>query len=179
MKLHPVVLAGGIILGIAGLSMPGCTKMDDQFLFRLEYDQFVAIPAGLNTIETYTFILKDIPTNYQILLQTNNLSDAAVHSINPGSIRLTDELNQLDFSRFEKVSLLASTGDFKNEKEIGYQEVIPLNSSNQLQLFPTLVDARDIFTGSAFNLRLKVKLRGFLSSSSNVRLRLAMSARRS
>lgn len=178
MVRHPFLKTVRIILALIGFSFLSCTKMDDQFLFRLEYDQILQIPAGLNTIETYTFILKDIPTNYQILLQTNNLSDAAVNSINPGSIRLTDELSQLDFSRFEKVSLLASNSEFKNEKEIGYQEAIPLTSSNQLQLFPTLVDAKDLFSGTTFNLRLKVKLRGFLSSSSNVRLRIAMSARK-
>lgn len=154
-----------------------CKKEEDQFLFRMEYDQFISIPPGLNTVETYTFILKDLPTNFQALLSANGLTDESVRSINPGSIRLTDELNQLDFNRFEKVSLLASTGDFKNEKEIGYQETIPLNSSNQLQLFPTLVDARDIFSQNTFNLRLKIKLRNFLSSSSNVRLRIVMSAR--
>jgi len=163
---------------LVGLAVMGCTKMDDQFLFRMEYDEIVAIPAGLNTIETYTFVLKDIPTNYQILLQTNNLSDAAVNSINPGSARLTDELNQLDFSRFERISLLASNSDFKNEKEIAYLEVIPLNSTNQLQLFPTLVNARDLFAAGTFNLRLKVKLRGFLTSSANIRMRIAMSARK-
>lgn len=178
MTKSPISGACRLLLLLTGLSWLGCTKMDDQFLFKMEYDQFITIPAGLNTIETYTFILKDIPTNYQVLLQTNNLSDAAVNTINPGSIRLVDELNQLDFSKFEKVSLLASNGDFKNEKEIGYQEIIPLTSSNQLQLFPTLVDARDLFSGSAFNLRLKVKLRGFLSANTNVRMRVTMNARK-
>jgi len=167
-----------IMVLLISLSVLSCTKMDDQFLFRMEYDEIVAIPAGLNTIETYTFVLKDIPTNYPILLQTNNLSDAAVNSINPGSVRLTDELNQLDFSRFERISLLASNGDFRNEKEIGYLEIIPLNSTNQLQLFPTLVNAKDLFAASSFNLRLKVKLRGFLTSSANIRMRIAMNARK-
>jgi len=177
--VHTPVSAGlKVILLTMGATVLGCTKMDDQFLFKLEYDQIIAIPAGLNTVETYTFVLKDIPTNYQVLLQTNNLNDAAINSINPGSIRLTDELSQLDFSRFEKISLLASSGEFKNEKEIGYLETIPLNSTDQLQLFPTLVDAKDLFSGNSFNLRLKVKLRGFLSSSSNVRLRIGMNARK-
>jgi hypothetical protein len=178
MRSTPVSASARILLLLTGLVLLGCTKMDDQFLFRLEYDEIIAIPAGLNTVETYTFILKDIPTNYQILLQTNNLSDAAVSTINPGSIRLADELSQLDFSNIEKISLLASTTEFKNEKEIGYLEFVPLNSTNQLQLFPTLVDAKDVFSASAFNLRLKIKLRGFLSASSNIRMRLAMSARK-
>lgn len=167
---------GAMLLGIC-FWFSACKKEDDQFLFRMEYDQIISIPPGLNTVETYTFVLKDLPTNFQALLSTHGLTDEAVRSVNPGAIRLTDELNQLDFNRFEKVSLLASTGDFKNEKEIGYQETIPLNSSNQLQLFPTLVDARDIFSQQSFNLRLKIKLRNFLTSNSNVRLRIAMSAR--
>jgi hypothetical protein len=178
MRSNPVLVSAWIIVLLTGLTVLGCTKMDDQFLFRLEYDEIIAIPAGLNTIETYTFILKDIPTNYQILLQTNNLSDAAVNSINPGNIRLTDELGQLDFSNIERISLLASTAEFKNEKEIGYLEFVPLNSTNQLQLFPTLVDAKDLFSSNTFNLRLKIKLRGFLSASANIRMRVAMSARK-
>ncbi len=169
-------LLSAILIGIC-FWFSACKKEDDQFLFRMEYDQIISIPPGLNTVETYTFVLKDLPTNFQALLSTHGLTDEAVRSVNPGAIRLTDELNQLDFNRFEKVSLLASTGDFKNEKEIGYQETIPLNSSSQLQLFPTLVDARDIFSQQSFNLRLKIKLRNFLTSNSNVRLRIAMSAR--
>jgi len=172
-KALPAVLLG------FGLCFTSCRKEDDAFLFRMEYDQIIALPPGLNTVETYTFVIRDLPTHFQALLSAHGVAEESVRSVNPGAIRLTDELNQLDFNRFERVSLLASTGDFKNEKEIGYQETIPLNSSNQLQLFPTLVDARDIFSQNTFNLRLKIKLRNFLSSTSNMRLRISMNARES
>ena len=151
-----------------------CTKTDEEVLFKMEYDQFIAIPAGLNTIETYSFILKDVATNYKTLLGTFNISDSTIKSIKPGSIRLADELNQLDFSRIEKISLLVSKPNFQNELETGYLETVPLKSTNELQLFPTLVNAKEILSGSTFNIKLKVKLRNFLSSSTNVRLRFTM-----
>ncbi len=153
-----------------------CNKSDDAILFKMEYDTFISLPGGLNTVETYSFLLRDLPTNYMTLLQTYALSDAAIVSINPGSIRLTDELNQLDFSRVEKISLLASDVMFRNELEIAYLEIVPFTSSNTLQLFPTLVNAKALMTQEKFNLKLKVKLRSFLTSSSNIRLRLNLNA---
>ena len=177
MLLTPGWKAPCAILFGFGLCLASCKKEEDPFLFRMEYDQIISLPPGLNTVETYTFVIRDLPTNFQPLLSAHGVTVESVGSVKPGSIRLADELNQLDFNRFEKVSLLASTGDFKNEKEIGYQETIPLNSSNQLQLFPTLVDARDIFSQNTFNLRLKIKLRNFLTSTSKVRMRISMHAR--
>lgn len=151
-----------------------CTKTDQEVVFKMEYDQYIAVPAGLNTIETYSFIIKDLATNYKTLLGTFNVSDSTIKSIKPGSIRLADELNQLDFSKVEKISMLVSKPNFQNELEIGYLETVPLNSTNVLQLFPTLVNAKDILSGTTFNLKLKVKLRNFLTSNTNIRLRFTM-----
>jgi hypothetical protein len=153
-----------------------CTKSTSPVLFKIDYDQIISIPAGLNTLETYSFLLKDIPTNYTNLLTTFNFKDSMVTNIKPGSIRLQDELGILDFSRVEKVSLLASQAGFVNEKEIGYLETIPITSANTLQIFPTLVNAKDIFSKNTFDLRLKIKLRNFLNASTNIRLRFNMNA---
>ncbi|MEO5582579.1 MAG: hypothetical protein ABIR66_07790 [Saprospiraceae bacterium] len=160
-----------VILPLIGIQ---CTKTDEEVLFKMEYDQYIAVPAGLNTIETYSFILKDLATNYKTLLGTFNVSDSTIKSIKPGSIRLVDELNQLDFSKIEKISLLVSKPNFQTELEIGYLETVPLTSTNVLQLFPTLVNAKDILSGTTFNLKLKVKLRNFLTSSTNIRLRFTL-----
>lgn len=56
-----------MLLGIC-FWFSACKKEDDQFLFRMEYDQIISIPPGLNTVETHTFVLKDLPTNFQTLL---------------------------------------------------------------------------------------------------------------
>lgn len=153
-----------------------CSKVNEDVLFKMEYDQIISLPGGLNTVETHSFLLRDIPTNYVPLLQTYSINAASVSSIKPGSIRLSDELNQLDFSRIEKISLLVSDVGFTRELEIGYLEVVPFSSTNTLQLFPSLVDAKDLMSKEKFNLKLKVKLRTFLTASTNVRLRFTVNA---
>lgn len=167
-----------LIISVVFITTGGwsCTKSTDPILFKIDYDQIISIPAGLNTLETYSFLLKDIPTNYNNLLTTFNIKDSTVTNIKPGSIRLQDELGILDFSRVEKVSLLASQPGFVNEKEIGYLETIPITSANTLQIFPTLVNVKDIFSKNTFDLRLKIKLRNFLNASTNIRLRFNMNA---
>lgn len=151
-----------------------CGKNDEEILFKMEYDQVLNLPAGLNTLETYSFLLRNLNTNFSTLATTFNVSPTGFSSVRPGSVRLNDDLNQLDFGRIERISLLASKPDFVNEIEIAYLEPVPPTSTNSLQLFPTLVDAAPIFTGEKFNLKLKIKLRGFVTSNTNIRLRLNM-----
>ena len=151
-----------------------CRKDDANVLFKMEYDQLINVPGGLNTVETYSFLLQNLNTNFKVLSSTFNVSPSSLLIIRTGSTQLIDQLNQLDLAKVEKISLLASTPSFSIEKEIAYLEPVPLNSTNSLQLFPSLTDATDIFTGDKFNLRLKIKLRGSISSSTNLRLRMAM-----
>lgn len=151
-----------------------CRKDDVNVLFKMEYDQLINVPGGLNTVETYSFLLQNLNTNFKTLSTTFNISPSSVLIIRAGSTQLVDQLNQLDLAKVEKISLLASNLTFSVEKEIAYLEPVPLNSTNSLQLFPSLTDATDIFMGDKFNLRLKIKLRGSISSSTNLRLRLAM-----
>lgn len=151
-----------------------CRKDDANVLFKMEYDQLINVPGGLNTVETYSFLLQNLNTNFKTLSTTFNVSPSSLLIIRAGSTQLVDQLNQLDLAKVEKISLLASTLSFSIEKEIAYLEPVPLNSTNSLQLFPSLTDATDIFMGDKFNLRLKIKLRGSISSSTNLRLRLTM-----
>lgn len=172
----PRLLPSLFIVLILTISISGCHKNDGQVLFKMEYDQLMNVPGGLNTVETYSFLIQNIPTNFNQLLSTFNVSAAAIMNIRPGSIRLNDDFNQFDFIKVEKISLLASKPNFINEVEIGYLEPVPLVSANSLQLFPTLVDGSDIFTGEKFNLKLKIKLRNFNPANTNLRLRVAMNA---
>ncbi|MBP6794963.1 MAG: hypothetical protein KA143_07915 [Saprospiraceae bacterium] len=151
-----------------------CRKDDANVLFKMEYDQLINVPGGLNTVETYSFLLQNLNTNFKTLSTTFNVSPSSLLIIRAGSTQLVDQLNQLDLAKVEKISLLASNLSFSIEKEIAYLEPVPLNSTNSLQLFPSLTDATDIFMGDKFNLRLKIKLRGSISSSTNLRLRLTM-----
>lgn len=158
------------------ISSFACTKNQDEILFKFEYDQFIVVPGGLNTLETYSFVLRELPTNYKALLNTFQVDTAAITAIKPGAIRLSDEFNQFDFSRIEKISLLMSKVGFQNEVEIGYLEEVPYSSANILQLFPTLVDTRNITSQEKFNVKLKIKLRSFLSNTTNMRLRFTLNA---
>ena len=151
-----------------------CRKDDTNVLFKMEYDQLIIVPGGLNTVETYSFLMQNLNTNFKTLAATFNVSPSSLLIIRAGGTQLIDQLNQLDFAKVEKISLLASNPSFSVEKEIAYLEPVPLNSTNSLQLFPSLTDATDVFTGDKFNLRLKIKLRGSISSSTNLRLRLIM-----
>jgi hypothetical protein len=158
------------------LLMTGCSKNDEDVLFRMEYDQVITMPSSMNTLETYSFLLENLATNFSTLTATYNVSGSAVSAIRPGLIRLQDELNQLDFAKIERISLLASKPGFQQEMEIAYLEPVPLTSSNSIQLFPSLVDGLPVFSGDNFNLKLKVKLRGFISANARVRLRIQMNA---
>ncbi len=173
LNFRPLLLA---FFAAFSLVFSSCNKIEEDILFKMEYDQVITIPGGLNTVETFSFLLRDLVTNYQALLQTFSVSAEVINSIKPGSIRLSDELSQLDFAKVEKISLLISDTKFQNELEIGYLEVVPFSSSNTLQLFPSLVNAKELMSKEKFNLKLKVKLRSFLTTSTNVRMRFTLNA---
>ena len=57
------------------LIVTSCTKSNDIIVFKMSFDQTITVPGGLNTIETYNFLIRDISTNYKNLLSTLNVKE--------------------------------------------------------------------------------------------------------
>ncbi len=160
-------------LGMAFLS---CTKQSDVILFRMNFDQVIQVPGGLNTVETYSFLLRDLQTNYKNYLSANNLKDSDVRAIKCGSILISDDIGLFSFGNVEKTSILFSKDGFNTEKEIAYHDIIPFSTGSSLQLIPDLTDIKDIMSGDKFGFIWKLKLRGFLTAASNMRFRMVLVA---
>lgn len=140
------------------LIVSSCGK-DDIILFEMEYTEDFEIQAGLNSFETHHFLIKDISTNYNNLLQTFDQTDSQVSNINPQNARLDALFSSATYDIIREISVRIYKDDVTNYKEIFYIENVPLNTGGDLNLIPTLVDVRDILSGDSFNIDIAIQFR--------------------
>lgn len=144
-------------------------KKDEDILFDLPYVREFSIPAGLNTFDAHYFRLENIPIgNY---LSSNNVTATDLAAIRPGNARISSIFSGLgDYSFIFEISVRMYTEDENNYKEIFYRDNIPLNTGEDLDLIPTLVDVRDFMGNTRFNLLVRLELSGVPPASLDTRL---------
>jgi hypothetical protein len=151
-------LFSGILISILFLSCGDKTVP----LFTINYEEQFSIPAGLNTIETHTFVIKDIPALLETYKSTFNVLDEDIAAILPSRGKIDQVFSNINFDFIQTVSIwMVSTIDADFRYELYYLDFVPLNTGNELKLLSGISNLKDIMEEGSFNLEIKLKFRTF------------------
>lgn len=167
-KLLPFVLL--IVL------FSNCKDDGPEIRFEMAYEREIAIPAGLNVFETHYFYLRNISVGSY--LSANGVDAADLIAINPGSARLSTIFAGLsDYSFIRDVSVLIYTDDESNAREAFWRPNVPLNTGEDLDVIPTLIDAKQFFDDPTFNIIVKLNLQAVPQQTVETRFRFSFLAK--
>ncbi len=160
-----------IVLGIfVFLLHMGCSDAPDA-LFQLNTEADFNLAPGLNTFETFYFPLTRVPSNYNLF--SNGTEAGLVGSILPSRATITAPFIDFDWSIVREVSVWAiSQRDADVRAEIFFQDQISLNRQDELRLFSSLSDVKEILTDDAFNLEVRFNFRNITPAEINCRIEM-------
>ncbi len=162
------------ILAIFVLS--GCRKNDPEVRFEMAYERELTIPAGLNVFETHYFYLRNV--NLGSYLSSNNVTASELIAINPGSARMSTIFSGLsNYSFIRDVSVMIYTDDESNAREVFWRPNVPLNTGEDLDIIPTLIDAKQFFENTRFNIIVKLNLQAVPQQTVETRFRFSFLAK--
>ena len=161
---------------LALVLLSGCNKNDQDVKFEMAYERNFTIPAGLNTFQTHYIYLRDIPIG--TYLSNNNVQASDLMAINPGAARLSTIFTGLtDYSFIRDVSIKIFTDDETNAREIFWRPDIPLNTGEDLDVFATLIDAKQFLGNTKFNVFIKLNIRAVPQQTIDTKFRFSFLAK--
>ena len=145
------------LLSLTIILLTDCNKNDPDVKFEMVYEREFSIPAGLNVFETHYFPISNVSIGSYF--SANNVMASDLVAINPGSARLSTKFSGLaEYDFIRDVSIVIFTDDETNFKEVFWRPNVPLNTGEDLDVFATLVDAKQYFQNTRFNLFVKLNL---------------------
>ena len=152
------------------LSLWSCSDTPDP-LFQLNAEADFNLVPGLNTFETFYFPIDRIATNYDLL--SNGVDPVLVSSIQPSRAIISAPFIDFDWSIVREVSVWAiSVKDPELRAEVFFQDRINFNEQNELRLFSSLSDVKEIMMEDSFNLEVRFNFRNI--TPAQIRCRIEM-----
>jgi len=137
----------------------GCSN-EGQELFDIRIETFFDIPAGLNSLETHYFYIRDVPTRIEAI--GSGLQDNEVLSVRSSTGLLRGRITSNDYRIIDQIAISAiSSSDEGNKKEVYWMDFIPLDQTGDLQLFSSLPNVRDIVLQETIDLEIRVSFKSF------------------
>jgi hypothetical protein len=131
-------------------------------LFTMNFEEEFNVPAGLNTLETHTFVIQDIPSLLETYKSTFNVTDEQIANIRPSRASIQQIFSSLNYDFVERVSVwCVSNEDPSLRKEAFYIDFVPLSQGTDMKLLSGISDFKDIFSENNFDLEVKLKFRQF------------------
>jgi len=145
-------------VGLVLLLSAGCSSTPEPlFVMNLEAD--FKMQAGLNNLDTHYFILRGVPTFSANYVNSPEARDA-VGEILANRAEINARFSDIDWSIVQEVSIWAqSASDASLKKEIFYQDRINFGNVQELQLFSSLSEVKDILLQEAVTLEVRIKLK--------------------
>ena len=151
-----------IIVFLTGmlLSSGACKNDTPSELFDLTHVVDFTIPAGLNTFDTHFFIIPQVNTLVNDLLDANGLEAEDIGSIKPKRCLLSTifEDQDLDFIRIIEVRVIDSFNS-EIQREVFYLDPAPVNTREVMRPFPGLADVADIISNPSFAIEIRLLFR--------------------
>lgn len=119
------------------------------------------IPAGLNVINTYNFIVPNVE---------GGVPEAGLLEAAPTFARLTSEGGNFNLDFIREVTLNAWRPSDSSFVEIAYNLNTPLNGSRRIDLIPSIADLSEFVTQERFSLLLKIQCRSIPTNSTDLRI---------
>ena len=142
-----------------------CQTDNPAFYLYREHD--ITIPAGLNTIETHFFVVKNISNAFQDELEARQINPDQIKSVNAGQGIFEPIFQEFDYGIIRDVSIwLVSVDDPTLRKEIYYRDAIPFSQKNELKLLSGIADLKSfLLEQKKYNLEIQLKFRNFVPSN--------------
>jgi len=146
----------------------GCSKSSEA-IFDINIETFFTIPAGLNSIDTHFFIIRDVPTRISSI--NPNATPDNISSVKANRGRLAGRFSNIDFRFVDRVAITAiSQSDPDFRREIFWMDFVPLEQTGDLELFSSLPEVKDILLEELIDLEIKLTFRTFTPTSIDSRV---------
>lgn len=165
--LYPIILF--ILMSVLN---SGCLKGVDE-LYAMQLPVELDIPAGLNTLETHFFTIRNIPTRYDSFRDANGFEDDEIGQIIAGNATLTTQFNNVDLDFVHGVEIhLINPLDPSKRSEAFFLEFEEFGTKTEIRLIPSLPNLAAFIKNGNMDLELQLNLRGF--SPIDMRIQLIM-----
>ena len=139
--------------------------------FFVDLDREFDIPVGLNTIETHIFQLRNVPNFLESGLIGAGVSREEITSIGPADARIVSAFGAIDWSFVSWVEIYAiSRQDQSLRQRIFYIDSPDFNNRNEVLLFNTFADMKEIFEEDTFDLEVRLRFRTFVPTNIPARI---------
>lgn len=135
-------------------------KKDSDPLFTMDTEARFTIPAGLNTVETFFFQIRDVPTFFDVFSSTVNLDSVEITQLigRDCNMKPVSEAIDLDFIHSMNIFIL-NPSDSTDRYEIFFMDVIEFGSKNNIRLFNSVVDVQEFMRRERVDLQVEVTFR--------------------
>jgi len=149
------IIISGIFLSMC--IFDGCTSGPEP-LFTLPMEVNFTIPPGLNNFDTHYFIYERIPTFYRNYVNAAN--ESSVDHVNAGRGEIRARLDNIDWSIVREVAIhVVDPNNPEINKEAFYQDVVQFSGVEELRLFSSLPELKDILFNDFVTIEIRFNFR--------------------
>ena len=146
-----------------------CSKGPEP-LFDMPIEARFTINPGLDNIQTHYFIIRNVPTFYQTY-SPGNL--ALVDHINAGQGILSAQFDDVDWGIVREVAVhISPPFESNNNREVFYQEMINFSGVEEIRLFSSLSEVKDILLQDFVDIEVRINFRRTTFREIDARLNL-------
>jgi len=132
----------------------GCSKIDELTKFNMNYDQSVTIPSSTGINLPFDMFTPDTETNSESEFSVNDTRKDLIEEIKLTKLELIiTSPGEADFSFLKSIEVYISAEGL-DEIKIAYNNDVPENVGNELDLDTSDVDLKEYIKKDKFNLRL-------------------------
>lgn len=158
-----------MVLGTGSIFFSACGSGGDP-LFEMPIEAQFDIPAGLDNFQTHYFIIRRVPT----FAQRYGISERdGVERINAGRGLLAAQFNAVDWGSVREISIhISGSNDLENGKEVFFQDRIDFSGVEELRLFSSLSEVKDILLQDFVDIEVRLNFRRITIQEIDARLNL-------
>jgi hypothetical protein len=159
-------------LSVLFISSFSCTK-DKPILFVGNFDADLEIPAGLNTVETHYFILRNIPVYFLQNALLSGVDTSKISNISAGRGSINHILGSQDLDFISTVSIyVVSRKNPTVKREMFYLDFVPFATRREIRLLSSTTELKDVLKEDVVDLEVRLLFRSFVPNTLRVKLNL-------
>ena len=163
--MHRFILVLFTLISVLGCNRDNRARVEQRL--NVEFD----IPAGLNTLETHIFVIRDINSFFESTLIGSGRSALDIDEINASTANMEFPFTSGNVNFLNRLSIrIFPSGRPDEFKEMYYLDFIPNNVKNPVNLFGTIADLTPILQNGKFDMEVRLNFRTFTQPNPNVRI---------
>lgn len=159
-----------LMFNIFFIALIGCDKIDDLTQFTIKYDNTVIIPSSTGINLPFNFFTPDIESNSESTFTSNSTKKDLIEEIVLTEMKLNISSPENGNFKFLKSIEIFISADGVSEQRIAWNEDIPENVDNNLQLEISNMDLKEFIKKEKFKLRLNTITDEIITSDHHVEI---------